>query len=128
MLFLILTVAANPKWRTGTRAFRLTSSSTNSQTEGLVITSAETDYTAKGMIQQVQGTVVSTREPKYKEQLQLESTSIQVAVANRVISNSTSAIGYKITAAEAAGNNGAMIEVVIRLLKDSILIKKMDYL
>ena len=55
-------VAANPKWRTGTRAFRLTSSSTNSLT-GDVFTSAETDYTAKGMIQQVQGTVVSTREP-----------------------------------------------------------------
>ena len=56
------TVDANPRWRVGKRVFRLTSSSTNVKTEGLVTTSAETDYTAKGMIQTVQGTVISTRE------------------------------------------------------------------
>ena len=54
--------AGNPKWRTGTRAFRLTDSSTNSLTGADVRTSAEADYTAKGMIQTVQGTVVATRE------------------------------------------------------------------
>jgi hypothetical protein len=49
------------KWRTGKRTFRLTTSSTNTLT-GDVFTSAESDYTAKGMIQQVQETIVSTRE------------------------------------------------------------------
>jgi hypothetical protein len=52
---------SKPKWRTGSRAFRLTSSSTNTLT-GDVFTSAESTYVAKGLIQQVQETVVSTRE------------------------------------------------------------------
>ena len=52
----------NPKWRVGKRTFRLTTSSTNVLTEGLVFSSAEVDYTAKGMIQSVQGSVISTRE------------------------------------------------------------------
>ena len=82
------------KWRTGTRAFRLTSSSENSLV-GDVFTSAETDYTAKGMVQQVQGTVVSTREPRIQRTGVVESTSIQVAVGNRVVSNSTSVIGRR---------------------------------
>jgi hypothetical protein len=54
---------SKPKWRTGNRTFRLTSSSTNTLT-GDVFTSAESGYTAKGLIQQVQETVVSTREPQ----------------------------------------------------------------
>ena len=85
--------SGNPKWRTGARAFRLTSSSTNSQT--VLITSAEADYTAKGMIQQVQGTVVSTREPQVQRTTTTESTSIQVAVANRVLSSNTRTIGRR---------------------------------
>ena len=105
---------ANPKWRTGSRAFRLTSSSTNSQTG--VFTSAETDYTAKGMIQQVQGTVVSTREPQVQRTTTTESTSIQVAVADRVIVQLQEVVQF-----------GREVEV-IQLLKDSISIKKMDYL
>ena len=44
-------VSGNPKWRVGKRAFRLTTSSTNVLTEGLVFSSAETDYSAKGMLQ-----------------------------------------------------------------------------
>jgi len=54
---------SKPKWRTGNRTFRLTSSSTNTLT-GDVFTSSESGYTAKGLIQQVQETVVSTREPQ----------------------------------------------------------------
>ena len=87
-------VAANPKWRTGTRAFRLTSNSANSLV-GDVFTSAETDYTAKGMIQQVQGTVVSSREPRIQRTGTTDSTSIQVAIGNRVVSSSTSAIATR---------------------------------
>ena len=86
--------SGNPKWRTGTRAFRLTSNSTNSLT-GDIFTSAETDYIAKGMIQQVQSTIVATREPRVQRTTTNESTSIQVGVGSRVVSSSTSAIGSR---------------------------------
>ena len=52
---------SQPRWRTGTRTFRLTSSSINTLT-GDLFTSAEVDYVAKGLMNTVQGTVVSTRE------------------------------------------------------------------
>jgi hypothetical protein len=51
---------SNPRWRTGQRVFRLTSSITNSSTD--VETAAEGDYTARGSIETVQNTIVSTRE------------------------------------------------------------------
>jgi len=51
---------SNPRWRTGQRVFRLTSSSTNSTND--VETSAEADYIAKGSLETVQNTIVSTRE------------------------------------------------------------------
>ena len=67
---------SNPKFRTGKRTFRLTSSSTNTLT-GDVFTSAEADYTAKGLVQQVQETVVSTREA------QIQRENVQETVINR---------------------------------------------
>jgi len=57
---------ANPRWRTGQRVFRLTSSVTNSTTD--VETSAEADYIAKGSLETVQNTIVSTREPRLVRQ------------------------------------------------------------
>ena len=51
---------SNPRWRVGTRIFRLTSSITNSATD--VETSAEGDYQARGTTETVQNTIVSTRE------------------------------------------------------------------
>jgi hypothetical protein len=50
---------SNPRWRTGQRVFRLTSSSTNSTND--VETSAEADYIARGSLETVQNTIVSTR-------------------------------------------------------------------
>jgi len=90
----------NPKWRTGTRAFRLTSSSTNALT-GDVRTSAEADYTAKGMIQTVQGTVISTREPVVQRTNVTESTSVQRQLARRVISTSDRVVGRRDPVAQA---------------------------
>ena len=66
---------SNPKWRTGRRTFRLTTSSTNSLMQG-VFSSAETDYVAKGMMNTVQGTILSTREGKIAKTTQGESTII----------------------------------------------------
>jgi len=65
----------NPKWRTGRRTFRLTSNSTNSLT-GDIFTSAETDYVAKGMMNTVQGTILSTREAQVARERLTENTTI----------------------------------------------------
>ena len=69
------TNTSNPKFRTGKRTFRLTSSSTNTMT-GDVFTSAEADYTAKGMIQQVQESIVSTREAQIQRKDVQETETI----------------------------------------------------
>ena len=82
-------VTDNPKWRVGKRTFRLTTSSTNVLTEGLVFSSAEVDYTAKGMIQSVQGSVISTRELQVQRTTATDSTVVLGAVGTRVVRDST---------------------------------------
>ena len=82
-------VSGNPKWRVGKRTFRLTTSSTNVLTEGLVYSSAETDYTAKGMIQTVQGSVISTREVQVQRTTATDSTVIVGATGTRVVRDNT---------------------------------------
>ena len=54
----------NPRWRTGKRVFRLTSSSTNSQDKTAVATSAEGDFDAKGLLETTQEAIISTREAR----------------------------------------------------------------
>ena len=83
------TVDTNPRWRVGKRVFRLTSSSTNVKTEGLVTTSAETDYTAKGLVQTVQGTVMSTRETTVQRTTQTDSSQIIGATGTRIVRDET---------------------------------------
>ena len=78
-------VSGNPKWRVGKRAFRLTTSSTNDLTEGLVFSSAETDYTAKGMLQTTQGSVISTRESVVNRTTATDTNQVFGAVTSRVI-------------------------------------------
>ena len=53
---------SNPRWRTGERTFRLTSSSTNSQDAAAVETAANAEYIARGLLNTVRDTIVSTRE------------------------------------------------------------------
>ena len=75
----------NPRWRTGKRTFRLTSNSSNSKVEGLISTSAESDYTAKGLVQTVQGTVISTRETQVQRTTQTDQSQIIGAIGTRVV-------------------------------------------
>jgi len=96
---------ANQKWRVGTRSFRLTSSSNNTLV-GDVFTSAETDYVAKGMIQQVQGTIISTREAQVNRTQTTETTSVQVASGQRIISKSTTVIGSVPQPSSGGGGGG----------------------
>src|SRR5210317_1356757 len=67
---------SNPRWRTGKRVFRLTSSSTNSEDRTAVATSAEADYDAKGLLETVQEAVVSTREARTVRQTTTERRAI----------------------------------------------------
>jgi len=68
------TVDANPRWRTGTRVFRLTSSQTDARTD--VETSAEADYVARGILETVQNTIISTREPQLVRESTTDTRSI----------------------------------------------------
>ena len=52
------------RFRTGGRVFRISDSSTNSSKIGDVTTSAQATYTAQGVSQDQQNTIVSTREPQ----------------------------------------------------------------
>ena len=77
-------VDANPRWRTGNRVFRLTSSSSNSQDVTAVATSAEGDYSAKGLQETVQEAIISTREAR-TERVNVTSTQTIQRSANRVV-------------------------------------------
>ena len=77
------TVDSNPRWRTGTRVFRLTSSSTN-DLNSVVETSAEGDYTAKGSLETVRETIVSTREPRIVRENTTENRTIARTSTRRV--------------------------------------------
>ena len=52
---------ANPRWATGTRTFRFTTSETNEKTAGAVDSSADTTYSATGTLQTVQENVLAVR-------------------------------------------------------------------
>jgi len=66
---------SNPRWRTGQRVFRLTSSSTNDTTSE-VETSAEAEYIARGILETVQETIISTREPRIERESTVENRTI----------------------------------------------------
>ena len=51
----------NPRWGTGTRTIRLTTSDTDSRITGAVASSAETTYTATGVLQTVQENILAVR-------------------------------------------------------------------
>ena len=78
-------VDANPRWRTGTRVFRLTSSSTNASLHSNAnATSAEADYNAKGLQETVRDVIVSTREARVVRTTLSQNRNID-RVANRTV-------------------------------------------
>ena len=52
---------SNPRWKTGTRLFRFSSSETNSTVPGSVDSSAEKEFTAKGTLQTVRENILAVR-------------------------------------------------------------------
>jgi len=77
------TVDSNPRWRTGTRVFRLTSSSTNDLNSD-VETAGEGDYSASGSLETVRETIVSTREPRIVRENTTENRTIARTSTRRV--------------------------------------------
>ena len=77
-------VSGNPKWRTGTRNFRLTSSSSNSPFDVDVDTFAQKKYIARGIQLTKENTIHATRVPD------VISTTVREQEARRTIDSSTS--------------------------------------
>ena len=73
-----------PRWRTGKRVFRLTSSSTNSLDRTAVSTAGEGDYDAKGLLETTQEAIIATREPR-TQRTTVTSTQTTTRSASRVI-------------------------------------------
>ena len=69
-------INSNPRWRTGTRTFRLTASSTDDR-NSQISTAGEVEYTARGTLDTVQETVISTREARRVRQNVEETRNIQ---------------------------------------------------
>ena len=69
-------VSTNPRWRTGDRLFRLTSSASNSQTASDVDTAANAEYVAKGTINTVRETIVSSRQARIEMRSVVENQTI----------------------------------------------------
>jgi len=83
------TVDSNPRWRTGTRVFRLTSSSTNDRVSDIE-TAGEADYSARGTLETVRETIISTREPR----LVRENTTETRTIARTATRTATQQIGW----------------------------------
>ena len=60
--------ATNPKFKTGTRIFRLSDTVNDSSVQGESESSAQTEYSATGILQTQQETIISVRNAKVDEQ------------------------------------------------------------
>ena len=76
--------SSNPRWRTGKRVFRLTSSATNTADATAVATSAEGDYDAKGLLETTQEAIVSSREARTIRN-STTGTRTETRTSNRVV-------------------------------------------
>ena len=95
-------VDANPRWRTGNRVFRLTSSSSNASLHADPnATSAEADYSAKGLQETVRDVIVSTREARV-----VRTTLSQNRNTNRVANQTVQNIAPPDTGGGGGGNGG----------------------
>ncbi len=77
------------KFRTGTRTFRLTTSSTDSRSANLT-SSAEADYTARGLLETVQKTVTSSREGRIERTTVNQNSVVNGSIGTRIVSEETS--------------------------------------
>ena len=81
---LIDSASVKTKFRVGTRTLRLTTSSTDSKTTNLT-SSAEADYTARGLIETVQGTVLSSREARIQRTNVTQDSVVRGGISTRLV-------------------------------------------
>lgn len=81
-------IQSNPSFEIGTKVFRLTSSSNNSNVQGVTATFGEEQYFASGTIDSIQETIRSTRKPRFEVVTQSESrdaldiqTSVEISTS-----------------------------------------------
>ena len=68
---------ANPRWATGTRAFRFTTSDENSKAPGAVDSSADASYSATGTLQTVQENILAVRNAEIVRDTVTEDRVVQ---------------------------------------------------
>ena len=73
-----------PKFETGVKTFRLTTSKTNSMVPGVVKSSAEANFYAQGTINTVQETVLSTKVPKIKKLTVQDQKTLNDVISQKV--------------------------------------------
>ena len=69
-------VEGNQKFKTGTKLFRLTDSSTNSQVSGVSDSNGEAEFTASGILQTTQETIISVRNAKITSEAQYDARTL----------------------------------------------------
>ena len=69
-------VAGNLKFKTGTKLFRLTDSLSNSKVVGVSDSSGEAEFTASGILQTTQETIISVRNAKITSEDQFDSRTL----------------------------------------------------
>ena len=65
------------RFRTGTKVIRVTDHPQNATGQGLVMSAAEEEYTSRGITQETQGTVLSTRVPRLSPQTLTQSRTFR---------------------------------------------------
>ena len=80
-------VDANPRFETGTKTLRLTTSSTNSKLSGTVTGSAEANFAAAGVLENTQETILSTKVPQMERLSVSDQRIINDRISRRRISS-----------------------------------------
>ena len=82
-------VDANPRFETGTKTLRLTTSPVNSKLSGTVTGSAEANFAAQGILDTKQETVLTTRVPQIERLSIQDQRIINDRISRQVSSNTT---------------------------------------
>ena len=77
-------IDANPRFETGTKTIRLTTSPTNSRLAGTLTGSAEANFAAAGAIQTTQETILSTKVPQIERVSATEQRNINERITRQV--------------------------------------------
>ena len=77
-------INANPRFETGTKTIRFSSSPTNSRLQGALTSAAESNFSASGAIQTFQETILSTRVPQIERLARSEQRNVNDRITRQV--------------------------------------------